>query len=116
MKRIYRLTAQEVYEWGQSRLRHGQERYGDSHLQRYGLVDVMEELLDAANILHLTRDRLEQQGAWREKPVLDGFSRVRWLIAQTRNYVLMLDRHLTDEVCTDEKGGNRIWWPGRGSA
>ena len=116
VRRLRDLRPEEFHEWAWARMEVGRAKYGDAHLHRYGLVDVVEELLDAANILHLTSDRLQQQGAWREKPVLDGFSRVRWMIAQARDYVLMLDRHLPDHVCTDERGGTRIWWPGRGSA
>lgn len=114
MRRLHQLNGKELIEWSAARLHHGQERYGQSHRNRYGLVDVVEELHDAVNILYLTQDRLQWQGAWPDKPVLEAFGRVRWMITQAREYVRALDKHLPDATCTDERGGERIWWPGKG--
>jgi len=110
MKRLHKITSAELEEWRQERMRVGQLKYGDRDTKRYSLVDVAEELLDVLNILERFENRARAQGyeidynqQMRLRKIKDDvFSD----LARVRN----LDELLPDELCTDENGGERIWW------
>jgi hypothetical protein len=109
IKRLHKITLAELEEWRQERARVGQLKYGDWDTKRYNLVDVVEELLDALNILERFENRARVQGLadynqqMRLRKIKDDvFSD----LARVRN----LDELLPDELCTDENGGERIWW------
>ncbi len=107
MKRLYELTKKEINEWREERQRVGNEKYGREHLRKYNLVDVMEELLDAINILNLFHERMEKQNI--NYPVPDK----NWLqkdIQSLIEYIQRLDKMIPDKVCTDNT--YRIWWGG----
>jgi len=55
--RLHQLTDKQIHEWRMARLEYGRQKYGDRHLQRYNLVDLMEELLDALNIVEFVNER-----------------------------------------------------------
>lgn len=112
MKRLYKIPAVQYCDWRQARQDHGRAKYGDAHLHRYGVVDVMEELLDAQNIVELLRDRvkrseLSQAG---KDDVLEAVTDFRIVLQKLEWVLLRIDRSLPDELCTDEQGGHRIWW------
>lgn len=109
MKRLHELTREQLEAWRRERARVGREKYGDAHLNRYGLVDVMEELLDALNIMDLTDCRVGPFGVetstyYTEMVRLEAALRKAIAAAQAA------DRALPDIECTDEQGGDRIWW------
>ena len=56
--RLYNLGGKDLYKWQKTRLKEGQKKYGNSDLDRYNLVDIMEELLDAVDILDRMINRL----------------------------------------------------------
>ena len=63
--RLSDLTRAQIDEWRKARMEKGQEKYGDAHLERYNLVDIVEKLLDAQNIICLLQDRLcEEPDLW----------------------------------------------------
>lgn len=106
MKRVHKLTIGEIKRWGKARLKHGQDRYGKKHLQRYGMVDVMEKLLDAVNVLELSLERTEGEGS--------SYKEVRERLVEAMVAVMRLDKELANEHCTDEEGGERVWWNDQG--
>ena len=111
MDRLHELSDEELQEWAEEKAKVGREKYGDTHLQRYNLVDVMEELIDAINILKLLEDRVEKQlNANIDISEFMNFIRAKNYIDSAAKYVIDLDRQLGDELCTDEKGGERVWW------
>jgi len=101
LKRLHELTDEQVHEWRMARLEYGRQKYGDRHLKRYNLVDLMEELLDALNIVEFVNERAGHvpKMALIEKTIKD-------LILA----LPIVDKHIKDEHCTDEEGGERIWW------
>lgn len=109
--RLHKLTPAQIEEWREARRAAGRSKYGDAHMQRYGLVDVMEELLDTLNILDLVDSRM-----YRQVDVLTMFQAqyqllaVRKAIGEAVTQLLKADKPLPDHVCTDEQGGKRIWW------
>lgn len=116
--RMHEVTADQMIEWLAARYEAGREKYGDAHLHRYGLVDVIEEVLDAINILKLWAERMEAENIRPslEDPeayerlvdqVLDGFADVLFLIRD-------LDAHIPGRACSDEQGGHRVWWSEEG--
>lgn len=110
--RLHELTPEQIEQWRQARLEAGQSRYGDAHLQRYGLVDVMEELLDASNILTLFMDRV-REGMVSDTQRAEIAMRVytaKVSLGFVANLISGLDSIVPDELCTDERGGARIWW------
>lgn len=115
MMRLHQLTSEQIDQWRQARLEAGQAQYSDAHLNRYGLVDIMEEVLDAVNILGLWAERLNKAG-FSGKDVTNPDNFVGLLeniirgIEDVGNWVIELDEYLPDDLCTDERGGNRIWW------
>ena len=110
MERLCNLTQDRVTAWRRERMRVGQERYGDSDLKRYGMVDIVEELMDAANILDRFLNRARVQGyefnGWQKGRI----EKVKDDISDAFRSVVSLDKELPDDLCTDENGGERIWW------
>lgn len=114
MLRLHELSQTQVYEWRRARLEDGRSKYGDAHMQRYGLVDAAEKLQDLRNILHLTADRVrnqwspesevEQEELFSELAAIDDDIYVLW------DRLRRIDRMLSDHLCTDEQGGERVWW------
>ena len=115
-RRLHQLTKADISAWQKARLNKGQEKYKDAHLNRYSLVDVMEELLDAQNILALGIERITN--AMRacqdsDKGYAEALfeSATLWnRIGATIDAVIEFDQRLPDDVCTDDEGGSRIWW------
>ena len=110
--RLHELTPEQIEEWRRARLDAGRAKYGDAHMQRYGLVDVMEELLDAENILtHLFLERMKS--AYPKGMSLAQFKRLAIInedLGRAIEGLQELDALLPDHVCSDEQGGERIWW------
>lgn len=80
-------------------------------MQRYGLVDVAEEVLDGINILQLHLER--NKAANPKGMVLSQYTEFMMLLRDLERVIgslQRLDALLPDEVCTDEQGGERVWW------
>ena len=110
--RLHELTPEQIEQWRQARLTAGLAKYGVAHMQRYGLVDVMEELLDAKNILTLFMDRV-REGMVPDTQRADIAMRVytaKVSLDSVARQILDLDAIVPDDLCTDERGGERIWW------
>ena len=104
-----------IGDWAEARWQHGKKTYGDDHLQRYNCVDIMEELIDAVNISQLLIERMEAAGVDMEKT--SAFWAEYEAFANAMSDVMLqvarLDKLLPEELCTDEKGGERVWWSAR---
>lgn len=111
-KRLYELNQKQIGQWRLARRDVGRKRYGDKHLQRYGAVDIMEELLDAENILNLLFDRVKRSeiNPADMELVLLNIIEFGTNLTKLQDGLLRLDRCLSDNVCTDDQGGTRIWW------
>ena len=109
MKRLHEITPTELEEWKRERMRVGQLKYGDRDTKRYNLVDVVEELLDALNILERFENRARVQGYVDYNQQMR-LRRIREDVVSDLARVRSLDELLPDELCTDENGGERIWW------
>jgi len=112
MNRLHELSNEELTQWEMARFESGYEKYQRSHLNRYGTVDTMEELIDAKNILALVHDRAERTWLTDAKK-WEVQIHVELLIKQLVFLQMALkgfDRVLPDEVCSDEKGCDRVWW------
>lgn len=110
--RLHELTPEQIEQWRQARLTAGLAKYGVAHMQRYGLVDVMEELLDANNILTLFMDRVREgmvPDTQRADIAIYVYTAKVWL-GFVASLISGLDSIVPDELCTDERGGARIWW------
>lgn len=112
MRRFHQLSPDDWEKWRRARDEHGRRKYGSAHLDRYNVVDIAEELLDAHTITDRLMDRVARQGE-------EAAVRVAFLVASFRACVdacmrllREIDRILPDEVCTDGQGGQRIWWGG----
>lgn len=112
MKRLRRVSHEDLKSWGNARLKAGRARYGNAHLRRYGVVDIMEELLDAQNIACLLWERARQGGLTveQEDEIYDAIETLQVGLDRLSYVLYRLDRLLPDELCTDEQGGHRIWW------
>lgn len=119
MRRLYQLSGRELEEWQEARKAVGWEKYGESSYRRYNLVDVMEELMDAEVILERFQERLmlEQAGengatVWATLSPVDKrtLEEIRLRIREAKFLLQQLDRVIPDHACTDEAGGERIWW------
>jgi hypothetical protein len=108
VKRLHQLSAHEIVKWREERQKAGEGKYSDTHLQRYGAVDITEELLDAENIAEKLADRCQNARVdireWME------FEYVLKHIEAACQWLIKLDENLPDRVCTDEKGGYRPGW------
>lgn len=100
--RLHQLTDKQIHEWRMARLEYGRQKYGDRHLKRYNLVDLVEELLDALNILEFAEERTGKKGA--------SFGLVKNYVKKCIYVCRSIDRFIKEENCTDEEGGERIWW------
>jgi hypothetical protein len=109
MKRLHKITSAELEEWKRERMRVGQLKYGDRDTKRYNLVDVVEELLDALNILERFENRARVQGLADYNQQMR-LRRIKEDVVSDLARVRSLDELLPDELCTDENGGERIWW------
>lgn len=111
-KRLHELNQKQIEQWRLARQEVGRKRYGDKHLQRYGAVDIMEELLDVENILNLTYDRIRcgTLSMSDMELVIKELITFRTHLWQLQSQLLKLDKCLEDDECTDEQGGIRIFW------
>lgn len=119
--RLAGVTNPQLDEWRAARLEAGQKKYGDAHLERYNLVDVVEELLDAQNIVHLLLKRLSEEGNRFEQLatrniVLGELEHVFGNIDSIVHYLQWVDERLPDSFCNDARGGERVWWSEERSA
>jgi hypothetical protein len=110
MKRLHKLCRRDMEKWKQARQNVGTLRYGDSDLQRYGLVDVTEELLDALNIIDRMINRLKVQNVELLTERSYKLERIQFQIWELVEQVATEDKCFPDKVCTDDQGGERIWW------
>lgn len=110
IKRLHKITSAELEEWKRERMRVGQLKYGDSDLKRYGMVDIVEELMDAANILVRFENRAKVQGYEFAPWQTESIERLKAGINEAFRAVVALDQNIPDSLCTDENGGERIWW------
>ena len=110
MKRLHELNTGDIEAWQQERMRVGQQKYGDRDLNRYNLVDVVEELLDVLNIPERFENRARVQGYELNGLELYYTKSAERRISEIIKRIFALDEELPDELCTDENGGERIWW------
>lgn len=110
IKRLHKITLAELEEWRQERMRVGQLKYGDRDTKRYSLVDVAEELLDVLNILERFENRARAQGYEIDYNQQMRLRKIKDDVFSDLARVRSLDELLPDELCTDENGGERIWW------
>jgi len=103
--RLHQLTDKQIHEWRMARLEYGRQKYGDRHLKRYNLVDLVEELLDGRNIVEFAEERVGEK-----KGFIAHVEHLKELIEECIAEAQMADSYLKDEHCTDEEGGERIWW------
>lgn len=108
--RLRDLTTQEIEEWRAARLEAGRAKYGDDHLDRYTVVDIVEEILDARNMLPFLLERMTRAGHRLSDRVAEEFKALGDALWSAQEAARWLDGHLPAEVCTDGKGGNRVWW------
>jgi hypothetical protein len=115
MSRIFELTPQQIKEWRKARMAEGQKRYGDRDLKRYNLVDVTEELLDCLNILERFDNRARHQNFTDDIILSNAINSTKDNLIEAISTAIkqcaFLDELLPDEMCTDENGDERIWWP-----
>ena len=109
---LHNLSESDFEAWRKARMDEGQKRYGDRDTGRYNLVDVAEELLDVVNIMERFENRVRVQGYRTDD--LDNFfiRRIKGKAFDLLKAITVLDEYLPDELCTDENGGDRIWWGG----
>lgn len=112
MKRLHEITPTELEDWKRARINVGQTKYGDRDTKRYNLVDVMEELLDVLNILERFENRAKAQGYEFNGLELYCIKSTERRVRDIIKRLFALDEELPDSLCTDENGGERIWWPG----
>lgn len=108
--RLHRLKHGDLEKWVFARREAGRKRYGDDHLKRYGLVDAVEEVFDTLHIVELTLDRMGKQGIPVSTEVKRYVTRLSFLLGEALSLIFAIDQTLPDEVCTDELGGDRVWW------
>ncbi len=117
--RLADVTNPQIDEWRAARLEAGQKKYDDAHLERYNLVDVMEELLDAQNIVALMQDRLLEDAGWSLSSswagdVFTELAQVFSGIEMVLRFLQGIDLRLPDSYRDDAKGGERVWWSDQG--
>lgn len=118
MRRLHQLTEEELFAWKEARKAVGWQIYGQDSYRRYNLVDVMEEVMDAEVILDRFEERPMREMApgrlalWYSLLPVDykTLSRIRFHLAEIKSLLQQLDRAVPDYACTDEAGGERIWW------
>lgn len=115
MKRLHELSQEQLEEWITKRRRMGAKKYGDAHKKRYTLLDEMEEVLDLEDIHQKGgSDRILnyalEQDQLKKRYIMSAYDKVRQKADELKEAIFVLDRMLPDEVCTDERGGERIGW------
>ena len=106
-KRIGRASWSTLLYWRYRRLLHGQKKYGDGHKRRNGPIDVLEELLDAQNILSLHQGRYREEGAatWAVRLACAMIHASLWV---TIFFVRILSLILPDSMLEDAPDEQRI--------
>ena len=107
MKRLHELSNNDLHEWLEARKEAGRDEYSNKHISRYNLVDVVEELLDAGNILELFQDRMKKDQVEFD---LELFHEINEDLEVLVHKIQELDEGIPDISCSDEEGGERIWW------
>ncbi len=102
MKRVASMSVRQVNALREKRFKVGREKYGDAHMSRYGLLDVLEELLDAQNILDLTSSRIEGSGVVDDQQVFVDISRIYTSIENIINLVKRADEYIPLEACEEK--------------
>ncbi len=114
IRRLFAVSSRDIIRWQKLRAENGREQYKDAHLQRYGLVDVAEEIFDAMHILALAYERIYSQTITPNPRVVrniaDRFARTNNLLGEVFEELCSLDRQLSHHVCSDEQGGVRVGW------
>ena len=110
IKRLHEITPTDLENWKRARMSVGQLKYGDRDTKRYNLVDVMEELLDVLNILERFENRAKAQGYEFNGIELYCIRSTERRVRDIIKRLFALDEELPDLLCTDENGGERIWW------
>ena len=116
--RLHELTKKQINDWQDARMEMGQERYGEDHLERYLTIDMMEEILDALNIIILLKDQMTMNYSAEEEIRKSNIFYslcydIEDLLYEVIERIMRLDRKLDDRFRCDEKGGNRVWWSER---
>ncbi|MGI6558581.1 MAG: hypothetical protein ACOX20_06410 [Limnochordia bacterium] len=106
MKRLHKTCWTDILDWQRARMEAGQAKYGDAHMERYGLVDIVEELLDALNILELAKERWGTIVCPNDRSL----QKLLYTLRLALRECVALAEMLPDGICTDEAGGKRIWW------
>lgn len=116
IKRLHELTEDQWQEWFAARKAVGDKKYQDKHKKRYTLTDIVEELMDALVINDKGGvDRIMEYAETLEDEVkFQYINQMLILITKelhkTINMIRALDEVLPDEICSDEEGGERIWF------
>jgi hypothetical protein len=109
MKRLKDISLSQLEEWKKTRARIGRQKYQDKHLKRYNLVDVMEEILDAENIIELFEEKaITEATEW--VPYYPYLDEIKGMLREIAMDLCILDIGVSEQLCTDEEGGDRIWW------
>lgn len=103
MKRVKQLTEEQIQEWRKRRQEIGSDKYGETDLWRYGMVDILEELLDVLNILDRAQRRWQMQS-----DVSIDTSALTTLTDQAIQEAMRIDAQLPASVCMESTP--RIWW------
>jgi len=115
LKRLHKLSQEEFQEWITKRKIMGSKKYGNAHKKRYTMLDEMEKVLDLEDIHQKGgEDRILtyalKQEELNKRYIMNAYDNVRQKADALKEAIIILDRMLPDEVCTDEKGGERIGW------
>lgn len=108
------LTIEERNKWQKTLMREGQKEYGDKHLNRYNLVDVAEEIIDARNILELFEDRVTKEiihsdlsGEYSRLFNSDLYNSIKLDLERLISMLALLDERIPQRLKTDNNGGIR---------
>lgn len=113
MKRIAAMSQRQIDELREKRMKAGWETYGDAHLRRYGLLDVLEEVVDAQNILDLTMIRVGRSGVTNEGEIYDRISLAFRALDGVIKIIRRADEIIPEEACFEEEV-NRVGFDKRG--
>ncbi len=110
--RVKDLSPGDVRKWRDAREKIGRQEYGDDHLDRYNLVDLIEEIIDADVILQRFIDRLEKQHGLDDKNEVfhSNIGKINNNLNDIIWRCVLLDHHLAEQHVTDGKGGQRVYW------
>lgn len=117
-KRIKDINNEEFGKWKKKREEMGNREYGDDHLQRYNLLDELEELND---MMHIHEKMLNKVMAYEEETgekVIDNelyfrFRLLQDLASKMKETIYKMDLLMPQELCEDDLGGERVGWPER---